>query len=95
MMKLTIAALAIALAASWTTGADARDRGVRYYKSKPSKVRVVRKPAGYYRRPSTVAANGLCQRDTGKPDDKLNFRNRCDTEEFWARIEERSSPGRW
>jgi hypothetical protein len=56
---------------------------------------VVRKPAGYYRRPSTVAANGLCQRDTGKPDDKLNFRNRCDTEEFWARIQERSSPGRW
>ena len=39
----------------------------------------------YYRRPASVAANGLCQRDTGTPTSQLNFRNRCDTEEFWNR----------
>lgn len=43
----------------------------------------------YDRRPTTVAANGLCQRDTGKPDSQIDFRNRCDTEEFWARIQSR------
>ena len=43
----------------------------------------------YYRRPASVASNGLCQRDTGTPTSQLNFRNKCDTEEFWTRMQER------
>jgi hypothetical protein len=43
----------------------------------------------HYRRPASVAENGLCQRDTGTPTSQLNFRNRCDTEEFWTRMQER------
>jgi hypothetical protein len=93
MNRIAFAALAVALAASWTTGADAGDRGVYPRKAKVKKVRVVPYPGSHYRRPSTVAANGLCQRDTGKPEDQLNFRNRCDTEEFWARIQDRAYGG--
>ncbi len=47
------------------------------------------------RRPASVAANGLCQRDTGTPTSDLNFRNKCDTEEFWNRMNERGGFGRW
>ena len=39
-----------------------------------------------YRRPASVAPNGLCQRDTGTHTSQLNFRNRCDTLEFWERM---------
>lgn len=45
----------------------------------------------YHRRPASVASNGLCQRDTGTPTSSLNFRNRCDTEEFWNRMQERGN----
>lgn len=44
-----------------------------------------------YRRPASVGANGLCQRDTGTPTSDLNFRNRCDVEEFWRRNMEQGS----
>jgi hypothetical protein len=69
--------------------ADAQSPGVH---SRPSKAKIAsrHKPRAY-RRPSTVGPNGLCQRDTGKPDSELDFRNICDTEEFWARIQERGN----
>ena len=82
-MRVLIAALAAVLALGWLmpTEADARKRGWRTA-GKPA-------PYTYYRRPASVGANGLCQRDTGTPTSQLNFRNVCDTEEFWRRIQER------
>lgn len=43
------------------------------------------------RRPASVAANGLCQRDTGTPESQLDFKNICDVEEYWARIMDRGT----
>ena len=57
--------------------ADAARRGYRNGKTTYYKY--------YARRPASVGPNGLCQRDTGTPTSQLNFRNRCDTEEFWNR----------
>lgn len=67
----------------FSADADARDRKPRV-KAKAAKV--------YQRtaqRSATVGRNGLCQRDTGTPESQLNFRNVCDVEEFWARINDR------
>jgi hypothetical protein len=96
MFKPLIAAicvLAVPLAAVST--ADAQSRGAR-----AKKAETVRKAAGTTRsvqrtqvRAASVGTNGLCQRDTGTPTAQLNFRNRCDTEEFWARILERPGAG--
>lgn len=36
-------------------------------------------------RSNTVAPSGLCQRDTGTHNSKLDFGNKCDIQEFWAR----------
>lgn len=79
-------------ASSWIVSADAQSPGVN---SRSAKAKVVsRQKSHAYRRPSTVGPNGLCQRDTGKPDNELDFRNICDTEEFWARNQERGvGPG--
>ena len=93
---------AFAMATSYE--ASAAERGYRYRtvkaKAKPARVyvpgRYAYAPRRYYRgpryafygRPASVAANGLCQRDTGTPTSQLNFRNRCDTEEFWNRIQQ-------
>lgn len=44
-----------------------------------------------YRRPSTVAPNGTCWRDNGRPFARLNLNQRCDREEFWARMNERGN----
>ena len=37
----------------------------------------------------TLNYNGTCKRDTGTHTADLNFRNTCDMEEFWARMERR------
>jgi hypothetical protein len=80
---------AFLLALPWAGGADAQSAGA-HNRSAKAKVAARHKQRAY-RRPSTVGPNGLCQRDTGKPDSELNFRNICDTEEFWARIQERGT----
>lgn len=87
-MKRAVTALAMAMTFVWLIPEDAsaQSRGVR---KKPAKK--------FYRiaqRPASVGPNGLCQRDTGTPTSQLNFRNRCDTEEFWNRMNERGSFGR-
>ena len=79
MLTLLGALLAIAFVVP-----DAAEAAKRGYRAKK-----VKHAGTYYRRPASVAANGLCQRDTGTPTSSLNFRNRCDTEEFWTRMQER------
>lgn len=83
-MRFLIAlALASFSLASWApTDAEARNRSYRAKHGKPAAYH-------YDRRPASVGANGLCQRDTGTPTGNLNFRNRCDVEEFWARTMQR------
>jgi hypothetical protein len=78
------AVVAVSLAAP--EPADAQQRGAR-----AKKERKVMRDAP---RPHSVGANGLCQRDTGTPNDKLDFRNRCDVEEFWSRINGQSDSPR-
>ena len=91
-MKCLAALLAGVFLLSSVDIANAQDSGAQYRTSKSKAA--VRKKHRAYRRPSTVNAQGLCQRDTGKPDSELDFRNKCDTEEFWARNQERGTgPG--
>lgn len=82
-MRVAISVLAAAAALVWLTPdeASAQSRGYRAKLNKPHTVTSYR----YYRRPASVGPNGLCQRDTGTPTGQLNFRNRCDVEEFWNR----------
>ena len=84
-MKFFIATLAATLSLAWMMPdeASAQSRGYRYKNGK--------KYYRSYRRPASVASNGLCQRDTGTPTSQLNFRNKCDTEEFWNRQQSRGS----
>lgn len=82
---LSVLSGVLALAFVVPDDASAQSRGAR---AKAKKNAVV---ARAERRPPSVGPNGLCQRDTGTPDDKLNFRNKCDTEEFWRRLMDRSS----
>ncbi len=84
-MKVLVTALAVALSSIWLAPADAEARSRSYGKKKQAQK--------YQRRPASVGPNGLCQRDTGTPTSELNFRNRCDTEEFWRR-QERGGFGR-
>ncbi len=63
--------------------AAGKRRGVKAGAKQGQAVRVVSRSA-------STSTNGLCQRDNGTPMDKLNFRNKCDVEEFWTRIMERS-----
>lgn len=86
-MKFLVALAAVGFAAVVVVpdGADAAQRG--YRKGKVKHYRVVQ------RRPASVGPNGLCQRDTGTPTSQLNFRNKCDTEEFWRRMEDMGSRG--
>ena len=92
-MRLLIAATVsvFALACGAPTTADAQVRGARASsvesQSRAKRVRAVR----VAQRAPAVGPNGLCQRDTGIPFDKLNLRNRCEAEEFWTRMNERSS----
>lgn len=90
MIKIFVAG-AIALFAASTIApapapAEAASRS-RVAKSKAAKAGAVR----VARRPASIGQNGLCQRDTGTPDSQLNFKNRCDVEEFWARTMDRGS----
>ena len=81
-MKLAISVLAATLALLWTADAFAASKKKRYraersydsYSSESTRSRS-----------NTVASNGLCQRDTGTHTSNLDFRNKCDTQEFWAR----------
>ena len=81
-MKVLLTVLAATMTLAWLLPeeADARSRG---YQRRTAKVYY--RTNTYYRRPASVGSNGLCQRDTGTPTSQLNFRNRCDTEEFWNR----------
>jgi hypothetical protein len=88
MLKTFTLAVASVLALSLVSPepADAQQqRSVRVKKE--------RKVAHTATRSASVGANGLCQRDNGTPDDKLNFRNRCDVEEYWQRVNDRGSQG--
>lgn len=89
MIKVFVAACVatLALATVAPEPADAASKS-RVTKSKSS-----RNVATYHaaRRPASVGANGLCQRDTGTPDSQLNFRNKCDVEEYWNRIMDRGN----
>ena len=80
-MRLLTALVLGSVALAWTADAMAGSR---------SKSRTVRsyEQAQYveYRRSNTVAPNGLCQRDTGTHNSQLSFRNKCDTLEFWERM---------
>lgn len=80
-MKILVTALALVVSMIWLAPGDAEARGHGYRKKAPKAYHTT------YRRPASVAANGLCQRDTGTPTGQLNFRNRCDTEEFWQRMQ--------
>ena len=88
-MKILVTALAFALSMIWLAPADAEARSRGYGKKKAK----VYSGHGTQRRPASVGPNGLCQRDTGTPTGQLNFRNICDTEEFWRR-QERGGFGR-
>lgn len=82
LFAFTLAAIfAVSLASP--PPADAQERGMRAKKE--------RKVARHAARPVSGNGNGTCMRDSGKPDDKLDFRRRCDVEEFWNRINERAS----
>ena len=85
-LMLSITAAAFAIAAMPHDDASAQGRAARSKKAKFQQVRVER-------RSNSVGANGLCQRDTGTPTSQLNFRNACDTEEYWRRTMERSGAG--
>lgn len=94
-MKTAFALIATAMAFARTVPiepAAAQGSGYRYKKERKV-YRSYHSPRAYYRsgRPQSVGPNGLCQRDTGTPTGQLNFRNRCDVEEFWNRMNERGS----
>ena len=84
-MKIFTAALTGVLALSWIADAGAQQRRNR---DRQETNREWRDP-GYYKRPSTVDSRGLCQRDNGRPLDKLNLNQTCDREEFWDRMRDR------
>ena len=88
MIKVFVAGAVAMFTASLFAPAPADAAG----KSRVAKSKVA-KAGGYRvaRRPASVASNGLCQRDTGTPESQLDFRNKCDVEEFWARIIDRGT----
>ena len=81
-MRLLLAALAATSAALCLSPGEAA-AGERGWRS--TGVQQPQHRYRYYGRPASVQANGLCQRDTGTPTSQLNFRNKCDTLEFWNR----------
>ena len=87
-MKSAVALVCL-IALGWAGDASAASRSSKYHhRYEPSYERPYRSYDRVYRsRSSTVGQNGLCQRDTGTPTSNLNFRNRCDTLEFWDRME--------
>lgn len=95
-MKVLFLAVATLATACFTlpleVEAASKSRSVRAKAVKSAKAGPVRS-VRVAQRPASVDANGLCQRDTGTPTSALNFRNRCDVEEFWRRTTEPSSAG--
>ena len=88
-MKLLVAFLAGVFAvASVASEAPAAEKRTQYRAAKQKPV-----TASRYRS-STTQANGLCQRDTGKPTSELSFRDKCDMEEFWNRMDRGGGFGR-
>ena len=83
-MKLALTAIA-GLVALTTLVPEAEARRKRGGYDSYGNYRVAKRPLPYYGRPASVGPNGLCQRDTGTATGNLNFRNRCDVEEFWNR----------
>lgn len=88
-MKRAILGAAAVMAGLHVVPVDANAQGYGYgYERRAHAERVraeQRHRIPFYGRPASVQANGLCQRDTGTPTGSLNFRNRCDVEEFWNR----------
>ena len=82
-MKLLAGIVACALIVVATSIAEARDKRPSYRKSWSDR------GEARVHRPSTVALNGACQRDTGRPLDRLNLNQQCDREEFWSRMNDR------
>lgn len=89
MIKVVVTAAVALFAVAIVTPdpADAAAR-TRVAKAKSAKANTYHRVA---RRPASVAANGLCQRDTGTPDSQLDFKNPCDVQEYWARTMDRGS----
>jgi hypothetical protein len=84
-MKIALTAIAAAIAVVAVAPPEASA------KTRANRTQVTKKYAPSHQRAASVQANGLCQRDTGTPNSQLDFRNRCDMEEFWARTFERGS----
>ena len=86
-MRLMIIALSTALSLAWVAPDDAiaQTREVRIKKQQ--------KQDRTARRPASVGAIGLCQRDTGTPTSQLDMRKQCDAEEFWNRMNDLGSTG--
>jgi len=85
IMRIALAILGAALSIAWLVPQDAAAQD-RSYRKKTTKTYTAQTHyRTQYRRAASVGSNGLCQRDTGTPTDKLNFNNRCDVEEFWNR----------
>ena len=85
-MKLLLSIVAAVFAVSVMPAEEATaapSRGARPNKAK------LQQQTRVERRAASVGANGLCQRDTGTPTSDLNFRNKCDTEEYWRRLMDR------
>lgn len=78
-LLLAIAAAAISLFAIAPDQASAQGRGYRKAQEKHTGAR-------FYGRAHSVDHRGLCKRDNGTPVDQLNFRNKCDVEEYWNRV---------
>lgn len=86
MLKATLATLAAALPLVWLLPPEASAQSSSGARAKQSRAQAARRPAQAQQHRASVGSNGLCQRDTGTPTSQLDFRNRCDTEEFWRRI---------
>ncbi len=78
-MKIALATLAAAFA--FTTACPIEASA----KTRTQRATIAKKKVPTYQRAASVQRNGLCQRDTGTPDSQLDFRNKCDVEEFWNR----------
>lgn len=81
-MKFLFAALAATVSIAAIAPTDAAAQQGRGYR----KAEVKHTGARFYGRAHSVQANGLCKRDNGTATGDLNFRNKCDVEEYWARV---------
>ena len=91
-MRIKLTLLTSALAVFWLMPPPAEAQQERGARAKVKQAKTYRRPEP---RAASVGRNGLCQRDTGTSDSALNFRNRCDVEEFWTRMMERGTDSSW